>query len=944
MSYPSRSLIVSMAALLSGTAVAQSALPAAAAAARSSARDEIATDPAVRQGVLANGMRYIILPNATPAGQVSMRFRFDAGSLHETDQQLGVAHFIEHMAFNGTRNVPEGEMVRMLERHGLAFGREIQATTSTDQTVYLLDIPAADAAKLDVAFLLMRELASEMLIEPDAIDRERGVILSEYRMRDVAAVRSFDAQDQFLYPTQLLSQRSPIGNPDVLRAVVRPAMVDYYHRLYRPERATLIVVGDVDPDRIAAEIETRFADWRGIGAAAEAPAFGQLRNTETEVASFVEAGVLDQVSATWLRPWRPQSPTVEARRREVRSRLVELVLERRLQRLLDSGDASFTAARVFKQRPSGTADLTVVSLDPIDGRFAETVAVLEREVRRLRLYSIEPAEMESAIVAMRTTLTTAVARAETRQSNTLADRLLNRVQQGEPILSPAQELELFESAVRGFDSTQAATVIEERFSGAGPLIFASAEAPIVGGDSGLRDAYAASARVAVERQPAMKAVSWAYESFGAPSAIVERREIEGLGTTLVRFANGMTLLVRPDPGRRNEVLVSARFAGGLATLPTNATTFTLTQGEGAFIGGGLADLPLRDVREALSGKTFSSVFEAKEDAFALNGATTPADLATQLQVLAAYATQPGWRPEVYRQKQAEAEALLGYVQATPINVAISQVGRFLRSGDGRYTLPTREEVTNTRLDTLRSVVDPALRSAPLEVLIVGDVTVEEAILQTAATFGSLPARDMSRTAPVSPPDFPVSSSTAHRIEHGGGADAAVAAIAWETTGGFTDPDEAAVLTVLQSIIRGRAIENIRERLGVAYSPFLVASASQTFEGYGYMALMAEVAPTKVDLLTETIIDITSDLQSRPVSDDELGRALQPLLASLNTEKAGNVYWRNALAGGAWDERRFERLRLEEGRLRGVTADDVQRAARRYLSKEAAHQITIMPQS
>jgi len=939
MSYRSRIAIVSIAALLAGTAFAHPALPVETVAATQAV---IEADPAVLSGQLANGMRYLILRNGTPAGQVSMRFRFDAGSLHETDQQLGVAHFIEHMAFNGTRNVPEGEMVRMLERHGLAFGREIQATTSTDQTVYRLDIPTADAAKLDTAFLLMRELASEMLIEPEAMDRERGVILSEHRMQDIAALRSIRARDRFLYPNQLMPRRSPIGDPGILSAVTRPAMVDYYHRLYRPERATLIVVGDVDPDRIVAQIESRFGDWRGVGRVAEEPTYGDVRSGGVDVASFVEAGILNQVTATWVRPWRRVPHTVEGQHGEVRGRLVRSVLERRLQRLLDAGDAPFTVSRVMGQRPSGTADLTMVSLDTLDGRFAETVAVLEREVRRLLRHGIGQAEMNRAIAAMRTELTTAVARAATQPSNRVADGLLGRVQQGEPILSPAQELALFENAVRDFGGAQAMSAVAEQFSGAGPLIFATAEAPIAGGDGGMRAAYTASALTVVEPQLAAEVPRWVHDDFGTPSAIVEQRVIDGLDTTLVRFANGVTLLVRPDATRRNEVLVSARFAGGLSTLPPGATTFTLTQGEGAFFGGGLVDLSLRDIREALSGKTFSTAFEAREDAFALNGVTTPTDLATQLQVLAAYTTQPGWRANVYRQRQAEADALLGYVQATPINVAISQLGRILRSGDGRYTLPVRDEVTATTLDTLRSVINSSLQNAPTEILIVGDVTVEDAIRQTAATFGALPARGATRPAMIEPPRFPAPVTTAHRVEHGGSADAAVGIIAWETTDGFSDPNGATVLAVLQNIIRGRAIDDIRERLGVAYSPVVVPYASQSIEGYGYLALLAEVAPSKIDVLTETIADIAFDLQIRPVSDDELMRAVQPLLTGLATERTGNAYWRGALAGGSWNEQRFERVRGEEARLRGVTANDVQRAARRYLDVAAAHRITVVP--
>ena len=147
------------------------------------ARSDVPADPAVRFGQLANGMRYAIRRNATPPGQTSLRLRIDAGSLHEADDQRGLAHFIEHMAFNGTTNVPEGEFVGRLERHGLRFGADTNASTEWTQTVYKLDLPENDAASIDEGLFLLREAVAEATFAPAAIDRERGVIQSEARTR-----------------------------------------------------------------------------------------------------------------------------------------------------------------------------------------------------------------------------------------------------------------------------------------------------------------------------------------------------------------------------------------------------------------------------------------------------------------------------------------------------------------------------------------------------------------------------------------------------------------------------------------------------------------------------------------------------------------------------------------------------------------------------------------
>ncbi len=221
---------------------------------------DIAPDHAVRFGALPNGMRYGLLKNQLPPGAVSIRMSVDFGSLEEAENEQGLAHFIEHMAFNGSKNVPEGEMVRILERLGLAFGADTNASTGQKFTTYQLDLPNASDALVDESLFLLRELASELTFSAEAIDRERGVVLSEYRRGDNFQRRRNDQQLEFLIPGAYAASRMPIGDPAVLETVTRETMVSLYNRYYRPERTVLILVGDFDVDAVEKKIVTKFAD------------------------------------------------------------------------------------------------------------------------------------------------------------------------------------------------------------------------------------------------------------------------------------------------------------------------------------------------------------------------------------------------------------------------------------------------------------------------------------------------------------------------------------------------------------------------------------------------------------------------------------------------------------------------------------------------------------
>ena len=225
---------------------------------------DLPADPAIRYGELENGMRYAILANQTPPNTAAVRLVFNVGSLAEAEDQRGLAHFIEHMAFNGSTEVPEGEMVPLLERFGLQFGPDTNAFTGRDTVGYQLDIPEVDPETVDTALFLMRQTASELLMDPEAIDRERGVILSEERFRNTPIRRWNNALWRFRLPETLVADRDAIGTVEVIETAGREQFVDYYENYYVPQRALLVVTGDIDPDTIEAKIREGFASWTSI--------------------------------------------------------------------------------------------------------------------------------------------------------------------------------------------------------------------------------------------------------------------------------------------------------------------------------------------------------------------------------------------------------------------------------------------------------------------------------------------------------------------------------------------------------------------------------------------------------------------------------------------------------------------------------------------------------
>ena len=237
----------------------------------------LAHDPAVTWGRLPNGVRYAILPQGAPPDRVSLRLLIEAGSLMESEPQRGLAHFLEHMAFKGSQNLGPGEFVAFLQRAGLAFGADTNARTGFDQTVYQLDLPRDDEALVDESIGILAEIAGRLTLAPDQIEPERGVILSEKRLRDTPDGRSSEALLDFLLPGSLHAQREPIGLESVISTAPREEFAAFYRDWYTPERTVVVVTGDVRPEAVAASIERHFGGFAQAESAPADPAHAALR-------------------------------------------------------------------------------------------------------------------------------------------------------------------------------------------------------------------------------------------------------------------------------------------------------------------------------------------------------------------------------------------------------------------------------------------------------------------------------------------------------------------------------------------------------------------------------------------------------------------------------------------------------------------------------------------
>ncbi|CAN5252166.1 insulinase family protein [soil metagenome] len=898
-------------------------------------------DPNVRFGKLSNGMRYAVMRNATPKGAASVRLYVAAGSLDETDEQQGLAHFLEHMAFKGSDKFPgDDNVVKTLERMGLAFGADTNAGTSFDQTVYKYDLPHLGPNDLSTALSILRGQAGDLTLSQAAMDPERGVVLSEERLRDTPGYQAGKAQIAFFLDGQRAPSRWPIGQTEVLTNAPVSQIRAFYEAHYRPEECAVVAVGDFDPAVVEAQIKSRFSDWMGKGAPPPRAALGVVKPRGSEVRLFSRAGVTPSVQVVWVGAYDDSADTFAHERSELVRELGLSILSRRLSTLAQGERPPFIAAGASFSPFVHSAQLASIGVTTAPERWREGLVATLIEQRRIERFGVTKAELDREIAESRAALVNASAGAATRRTPQLADAIVRSASDATVFSSPAQDLAEFEQAVKTVTAAEVSGKLKTVFSGSGPLVFVSSPTPIEGGEAAVTQALKAAHSVAVT-PPAVQAVqAWPYEHLGPTATVTARREVKDLGVTFATLSNGVRVSIKPTAFRKDQVLVAARFGHGRLGLPTDAASTTWAA-PNFLIQGGTRELTNDQIDRLGASRVASTSLSLQDDAWALAGATRPQDLAFQMQLMAAYLSRPGFRPEAFRRTQASALQVADTLGATPSGVLGRDFGLLTHAGDKRWeALPGAADIKATTPEAVRALLEPAMSGDPVDVVIVGDVTVEAALAVAARTFGALPKRHGPTKPAAAGLDtrFPA----AGRVErlHTGRADQAVALVAWPTQDLFADPQTARATGMATEILQLRLTDQLRGVEGSTYSPAAQSTNSEVFAGYGFVFAQVETPPAKIASFFANVDRIAASLAAAPPTADELIRAREPRIEQRRKNQETNEYWATVLARAQADPRELQMARDLVPGTQKVTSADVQVAAARFLRPETAWRVVV----
>jgi zinc protease len=899
-------------------------------------------DPAIRSGRLPNGLRYFLRQNARPANRVSLRLAVDVGSIHEDDDQRGLAHFLEHMAFNGSTHFKPGELVAFLESIGARFGPHVNASTSFDETIYMLDVPTDRPGYVDKGLLALRDFAGGASLTSEEIDKERGVVLEEWRGRLGAGSRVTDQQLPVLFAGSRYADRLPIGLPDTLRTFPHERLRDFYRTWYRADRMAVVVAGDLPLDDAERLVRERFSDLPTP--TAPAPAVPRVVPSHAETLYKMVTDSEAQrwsVTAAFKRTPEPEG-TVGAYRRSVVRGLALAMLNQRLSEIARRPDAPFLSADAGASGLGRALAIFELSAEVPAGRIGPGLDAVVREARRAQQFGFTPPEIDRARQALLAGYGQAFNERGNAESPSLANELVRHVLQGEPAPGIAYEFALVRGFLPGITAAELTAEMRTLVRDDSRVVLGVSPAvPSAPTDDTLRTALAAAFVGEVTPWSDGLAGRALVPSPPARGRVTGRRQIPEVGVTVLTLSNGMEVWLKPTTFKADQVVFSAYAYGG-GSLASEADYSEAALAPALVAMGGLGGLTPVDLEKVLAGRIASASPDIDSHTHGVSGSSTPKDLETALQLVYLTFTAPGLTDEGFALLQRRFSAMLENQRQSPRYLFGEKVRELTTSGHYSAKSLSAADVQALDLQVMRR--DYAARfgnAADFTFFMVGAFDEATVVPMVEQWLASLPStgprrtafRDMGMT-------FPAGTAKADVVK--GKEPASQTAMAFFADTGLNEL-EMHRARAASTLVGMRLRDILREQLGGTYGVSVNYGNTAPQKGYGTMTVSFGSAPDRVEALQKAVIDEVTRLRTEGPSADDLQKVQEMERRELETSATQNQYWLGSLQTVhmlGWDAATIAR-RVE--RTNALTVPILHETIRKYFPLDRYVVVTLKPE-
>lgn len=915
----------------------------AAAEAAEKAHAPLQEDAALLKGTLPNGFSYIIRHTSEPAGRGSVRLFVNTGSLNEDETNQGISHFLEHMVFNGSTHFERGELIPAMQKLGLGFGGDANAYTSLLQTVYMLDLPKLDEETVGFALTIMRDFADGAKLTDDAIDHERGIVISELHARDSVSYRAgIEALRQMAGGTRV-PDYLPIGKEETIKNAPYEVIRNYYRDNYLARRMTLIVTGDFEPAEMEKKVIAMFESMEDR-ADHPRPDIGKPAYTgadELIIPNPEQANT--QLTLSVVDPWELKADTIEQRIEDAPLQLATAMLNLRFKRMSKQEGCPFILASADESDYFQAAKSFGLSIVAEPDKWQEALAASEQELRRAMEYGFSEAELKEVTIMLLTAANRNVEQWNTVTSDAMATALVGALADNAVMTDPQEDLRALAAALQRVCDTPdlCREALKKTYQSDRVKLTMSGKLPEGVDKAALRQAFDSAHAVQVEAPAAEKELSFAYDHIGEPGKVVKQETLADLGVTMLTLSNGVRVNLKPVDFSQGSVNVLAEIDGGYRVLNHKPGLTILA--ESVVNQGGMEAHSADDIQRLFSGHTVSIGFSSDFDRFCYSGNTTAQDLELQCKLIAANILHPGFRSEAEAQLRRRLPAVYTKIATTP-NGALSYKGnRAIYGEDPRFTMPAIEQVEAVSTADVKEAVLPYFADGAMEVTIVGDFKLEDAVAAVEKTFGAMPARKAEFT-PATEAETSVSFkpwAETHFLTYETELDKTIVAQA-RPAGDGMDRHRNRRMSVLTSIVREKLFDGIRAELGETYSPVVQFEPNADFRNAALITTASAGVKGNRRKVSAAMNVILAGIGKGEISQDDFDCAVRPYIAQKEKAYRTTGYWVGALSHLQSDSEQLGLIRDNIADAKSITYDEIVELAKEVFGNEQSKQLFVVP--
>ena len=905
-------------------------------------------DADVHHGVLDNGLRWFIDVNDEPADRAVLRLAFEAGSVLEDEDQLGLAHFVEHMAFNGTEHYPGNELITYLEGVGSSFGAHLNAHTSFDETVYKLMVPTDDEAVYNEAFQVLDDWACCLTFADEEIEKERGVVLEEWRLRQGASDRISKQTVPLIFHNSMYAERLPIGTEASLKTFEPDAARRFFNDWYRPDLAAVIVVGNVDPEKTQALIEQHFADWKAPENPRERTRFTIPPHDETLSVVVTDPEVTRTTVSVGRSYDNVEEGTHESYRAVFAKNLALAMLNERFTELARDPETPFMGAGASDGRMSPNLSQSTVGAAAKPGKAVESLEAMWTELERAKRHGFQPGELDRAKAKSLQFYNSLLAEVDNLSSVDRANELVRHVTTSEPVPGISYEVKMAQAWMPDVTleevnawmktwmpaDTRLATVILPEQEGVEPPTKESLIEVIA----------SVEASTDIEPPAAEEAVAELLSSLPEPGTITstDNQFTDTLGFTGWTLSNGVQVWFKTTDFKDNELEMDGWAPGGTSVVADDDYV-ALALADDWVHSSGFGALDSTGIQRWMAGKTVSLSHGAGSEYDAVSGSSSPADLEPMLQLLWASFAAPRF--------DDNAREVLFANNITSRENRLQDPGAQFADADDKVMWPQSPRWQSWTVDDVKAANDPAKLEAlyrehftdasGYSFVFTGALpsNFEELVLRYIA---SLPKTDRERTIEaldvkpnLGPHDLVVTAGTAPKSQ---------VKLQWITP--FDDQTwvtrnrQQALRDVLSVMLR----EKLREDLGGVYGVSVGASAWRTPVQMSAITVSFTCDPERVDELVAATQAVIDEVVKAPVEQRLVAQEQEKGRRSREESRRTNSFWGGGLAGALQRGEDPNDILTWDERNNSLTPELVQEAAGKYLSATPQLKVVLKPEA